>query len=325
MLMALDILEGFDLEALGHNSPEYVHLVTEAMKLAFADRNQWVADPRVVDVPVAGLLSKEYAAKRRALIRRGRAFVTAPPGDPRADKAVLDGFETTYAEPQTVESTSEPELLDGETSSFSIADKFGNLVSVTHSINSSFGSGMAVEGGGYFLNNRMPYFSLEEDDVNVLVPGKRTRHTVNPALALKDGKPYLAWNTPGGDNQPQAMLQAFLAFEHFGMNVQQAVEAPTVTSSAFRASMYPGRILGKLTMPPSSRRRGGRSAGSQGTQRAGDSAAAALSSGHLGRGGGQDGLDRSGDGHFSWRRQPGEERLRDRLVVLHSREIGPIP
>ena len=249
MLMALDILEGFDLEALGHNSPEYVHVVTEAMKLAFADRNQWVADPRVVDVPVAGLLSKEYAAKRRALIRRRRAFVTAPPGDPRAGKAVLDGFETTYAQPQTVESTSEPELLDGETSSISIADKFGNLVSVTHSNNSSFGSGMAVEGGGYFLNNRMPYFSLEEDDVNVLVPGKRTRHTVNPALALKDGKPYLAWNTPGGDNQPQAMLQAFLAFVHFGMNVQQAVEAPTVTSSAFRASMYPGRILGKLTMP----------------------------------------------------------------------------
>ena len=249
MLMALDILEGFDLEALGHNSPEYVHLVTEAMKLAFADRNQWVADPRVVDVPVAGLLSKEYAAKRRALIRRGRAFVAAPPGDPRVGKAVLDGVETTYAEPQTVESTSEPELLDGETSSFSIADKFGDLVSVTHSINSSFGSGMAVEGGGYFLNNRMPYCSLEEDEVNVLVPGKRTRHTVNPALALKDGKPYLAWNTPGGDNQPQAMLQAFLAFVHFGMNVQQAVEAPTVTSSAFRASMYPGRILGKLTMP----------------------------------------------------------------------------
>ena len=101
----------------------------------------------------------------------------------------------------------------------------------------------------YFLNNRTPYFSLEEDDVNVLVPGKRTRHTVNPALALKDGKPYLAWNTPGGDNQPQAMLQAFLAIVHFGANVQQAVEAATVTSSAFRASMYPGRIRGMLTMP----------------------------------------------------------------------------
>ncbi len=101
----------------------------------------------------------------------------------------------------------------------------------------------------YFLNNRTPYFSLEEDDVNVLVPGKRTRHTVNPALALKDGKPYLAWNTPGGDNQPQAMLQAFLAIVHFGANVQQAVEAAIVTSSAFRASMYPGRIRGMLTMP----------------------------------------------------------------------------
>ena len=108
---------------------------------------------------------------------------------------------------------------------------------------------MAVEGGGYFLNNRMPYFSLEPGSVNVIVPGKRTRHTVNPALALKDGEPYLAWNTPGGDNQPQAMLQAFLNVVHFQMNVQQAVEAATVTSSAFAASMYPGRARGMLTMP----------------------------------------------------------------------------
>ena len=85
---------------------------------------------------------------------------------------------------------------------------------------------MVVEGGGYVLNNRMPYFSLNEDNVNVLVPGKRTRHTINPALALKNGKPFLAWNTPGGDNQPQAMLQAFLNCVEFDMNVQQAVESP---------------------------------------------------------------------------------------------------
>ena len=121
----------------------------------------------------------------------------------------------------------------GETSSFSIADRFGNVVSATHSVNATFGAGIVVEGGGYVLNNRLPYFSLEPDDVNVLAPGKRTMHTICPALALKDGKPVMAWNTPGGDNQPQAMLQAFLNVVEFGMNVQHALEKATVTTRVF--------------------------------------------------------------------------------------------
>ncbi|MDA2937951.1 gamma-glutamyltransferase [Acidobacteria bacterium AH-259-A15] len=252
MLIALNILEGYHLRELGHNSPEYLHLVTEALRLAFADRNQYISDPRFVkDIPVDSLLSKDYAKRRRALIRKDRAIRgAAPPGDPRRNQAILAGHEISYEDaPQPIAQNVSPTGNDGETSSFSIADRFGNLVSVTHSVNSRFGSGMLVEGGGYFLNNRMPYYSLDEKDVNSLEPGKRTRHTVNPALALKDGKPYLAWNTPGGDNQPQAMLQAFLNVVLFGMNVQQAVEAPTVTSSGFRASMYPGRIRGMLTMP----------------------------------------------------------------------------
>ena len=250
LLIALEILEGFDLEALGHGSADYVHLVTESLKLAFADRNQWVGDPRFAETPVSGLLSEAYTAARRGLIRADRALVDTPPGDPRKGEAVLAGHEVRYADgPKPVERAASPEPANGETSSFSIADKFGNLVSVTHSNNARFGSGMVVPGGGYFLNDRMPYFRLEPEDVNVLVPGKRTRHTTNPALVLKDKKPYLAFNTPGGDNQPQAMLQAFLAFAVFGMNVQQAVEAATVTTTAFRGSMYPGRARGKLTIP----------------------------------------------------------------------------
>ena len=210
MLMALNILEGYDLEALGHNSAEYLHVVTEAMKLAFADRNQYVGDPRFVDVPTEALLSKDYAAARRELIRKDRALVTAPPGDPKAGTASLEGYTVDYAKgTEPIQSTSQPENLDGETSSFSIADRFGNLVSVTHSVNSGFGSGMAVEGTGYFLNNRMPYFSLEKDDVNALVPRKRTRHTVNPALALKDGKPYLAWNTPAATTSHRRCCRRF--------------------------------------------------------------------------------------------------------------------
>lgn len=250
MLMALNILEGFDLVAMGYNSPDYVHVVTEAMKLAFSDRNRYVADPRYEDVPTEQLLSKDYAALRRGLIRMDRAMVVAPAGDPVGMTAAAAGVAVEYESgPNAVQRVAQGVPEDGETSSFSIADQFGNLVSVTHSVNGTFGSGMVVEGTGFVLNNRMPYYSLDEEDVNVLVPGKRTRHTINPALALKDGRPYLAWNTPGGDNQPQAMLQSFLAVVHFGMNVQQAVEGPTVTSSAFAASMYPGNVRGMLTMP----------------------------------------------------------------------------
>ena len=250
MLIALNILEGFDLVEMGHNSADYVHVVTEAMKLAFADRNRYVTDPKFADVPTDELLSKDYAAERRELIRMDRAMTVAPAGDPRRGRAVADGATAQYqAQSQPVAQRESAPVEIGETSSFSIADQFGNLVSVTHSVNGTFGSGMFVDGTGIVLNNRMPYYSLDEGDVNELVPGKRTRHTVNPALALKDGKPYLAWNTPGGDNQSQAMLQAFLAVVHFGMNVQQAVEAATVTSSAFAASMYPGRVRGMLTMP----------------------------------------------------------------------------
>ena len=200
--MALNILEGFDLQRMGHNSADYVHVVTESLKLAFADRDYYIGDPRFArDMPVDGLLSQEYADLRRGLIRMDRAISgVAPPGDPRGGHAVLAGHAAAHeTQPSTRDSrpTDPQEADDGETSSFSIADQFGNLVSVTHSVNGGFGSGMVVEGLGFVLNNRMQYFSLEDDDVNVLAPGKRTRHTITPALATKDGKPFLAWNTPG--------------------------------------------------------------------------------------------------------------------------------
>ncbi len=251
MLIALNILEGFDLKDLGHNSADYVHVVAEALKLAFADRNHYISDPNFTDIPVAGLLSKSYAEQRRGLIDMARAIRgMAPPGDPRGGKAILAGHEVTYAEEATQVAVAPAEPPDdGETSSFSIADRFGNVVSVTHSVNGGFGSGMVVDGTGFVLNNRMPYHGLEDDGVNRMEPGKRPRHTINPALALKAGKPFLAWNTPGGDNQPQAMLQSFLAVAEFGMNVQQAVEAATVTSSSFRGSNYPNRAANKLALP----------------------------------------------------------------------------
>ena len=220
LLETLNILEPVDLKSMGHNSAEYVHTLMEALKLAFADRDRWVADPRFTKVPTEELLSKRYAEQRRKLIDPRRARAGAAP----------------YGTP-------------GGTSSFVVADRFGNLVSVTHSVNGTFGSGVVVEGGGFVLNNRLQYFSLDEKDVNVLAPGKRPRHTINPALALKDSKPIMAWNTPGGDNQPQSMLQAFLNVVEFGMNPQLAVEQPTVLTSNFHTSNYPQPVGDRLSVP----------------------------------------------------------------------------
>jgi gamma-glutamyltranspeptidase/glutathione hydrolase len=125
------------------------------------------------------------------------------------------------------------------------------MVSITSSLLSAFGSGMVVEDAGYFLNNRMAYFYLDEGDPNVLAPGKRTRHTINPALALRDGKPYVVFGTPGADTQPQTQLQFFLNVVEFGMNVQQALEAPAVISTGFRASYFPHEAEGTLRVPSS--------------------------------------------------------------------------
>jgi gamma-glutamyltranspeptidase/glutathione hydrolase len=200
---------------------------------------------------VSSLLSKDYAVARRKLIRTDRAIEgMAPAGDASTGAALLSGAQIRYtAAKQEIRSgTSRPES-HGETSSFSIADRFGNLVSVTHSVNGTFGSGLVVEGAGFVLNNRMPCFYLDDGNVNILAPHKRTRHTINPAMALKDGKPFLAWNTPGGDNQSQAMLQAFLGLVEFGMNPQQAVEAPTIMTTGYHDSTYPHPVAGTLVIP----------------------------------------------------------------------------
>lgn len=253
MLMALNILEGFDLRSLGHNTPRYLHVLTESFKLAFADRFPYITDPAFKrDMPIEQLLSKPYAAMRRGLIKTDRAIEgAAPPGDPRGGKAILTGHQIRYHEPGKPAAAAARDLrADGEqTSSFAIADRWGNVVSVTHSVNGGFGSGMVVEGAGFLLNNRGSYFGLDPADINVIAPGKRTRQGAIPAMALKDGKPFLAWNTPGGDTIPQTLTQAFLNVVEFGMNVQQAAEAPCAMTSNFRVSMYPQSPGSGLAMP----------------------------------------------------------------------------
>ena len=252
MLQAMNLLEGFDLRYMGHNSASYLHLVTEALKLSFADRNRYTGDPRFVPpIPITALLSKEYAAARRAAIDPNRAIEGEPaPGDPRQPSSSGDAF--AYAAPRAVPATINPWDENAElalTTYLAVVDENRNMVSITSSNLSAFGSGMVVEDAGYFLNNRMAYFSLEPGDPNVVAPGKRTRQTINPALALKNDEPYLVFGTPGADRQPQAQLQFFLNVVEFGMGVQQALEAPSVTSTSFRSSYYPHTIGGMLDTP----------------------------------------------------------------------------
>ena len=260
MLEALNILEGYKLKEMGRNSAPYLHAITEALKLSFADRNAYVGDPKFVpDIPMKELLSKEYAAARRAAIDPNKAIVGEPaPGNPRAMRPTTAGARglqasaDRYALPQPLPTDVKPfdpnEILN-LTTYLAVVDKDHNMVSITSSLLSGFGSGMVVDKGGFLMNDRMRYFYLDPKDVNSLQPGKRTRQTINPAMALKDGKPWVSFGTPGSDTQPQTQLQFFLNVAEFGMNVQEALEQPTVISNSFRDSYQPHDVKGKLLTP----------------------------------------------------------------------------
>lgn len=254
MLYALNLLEGFNLRYMGHNSAAYLHVITESIKLAFADRNQYVADPKFTpNIPMREMLSKEYAAKRRALIDPNRAIVgEAPYGDPRGGVATASGRQVAYAGPQPVPGQAnpyDPDQVLNLTTYLTVVDKDHNMVSLTSSLLSGFGSGLVPEGTGVMMNDRMKYFYLDPADVNSLQPMKRVRQTINPAMALKDGRPVVSFGTPGADTQPQTQLQFFLNFIEFGMTVQQALEQPTVISNSFRNSYHPHAVEGMLLTP----------------------------------------------------------------------------
>ncbi|MEZ5417190.1 MAG: gamma-glutamyltransferase [Vicinamibacterales bacterium] len=256
MLYALNLLEGFNLRYMGHNSAPYLHVVTESLKLAFADRNKYVADPKFTPgIPMKEMLSKDYAAKRRALIDPDAAIVgEAPYGDPRAGTATaaVSGRQMAYAPPApvpTVVNAWDPDAVINLTTYLTVVDKDHNMVSLTSSLLSGFGSGLVPEGTGVMMNDRMKYFYLDPNDVNSLQPMKRVRQTINPAMALKDGMPVVSFGTPGADTQPQTQLQFFLNFIEFGMTVQQALEQPTVISNSFRSSYHPHAVEGMLLTP----------------------------------------------------------------------------
>ncbi|MBM3223842.1 MAG: gamma-glutamyltransferase family protein, partial [Candidatus Tectomicrobia bacterium] len=201
MLEMLNLLEGFDLAALGAHSAEAIHLMVEAKKIAYADRNRVAGDPHWVDWPLQEFISKAYADERRSDIYRDRV---------NPDLARL-----------------QPVEVDGDTTYFCAADGAGNCVSWIHSLSNAFGSGYVAEGTGVLFNNRAGRgFSLTPGHPNEIAPGKRTMHTLNCYMLTQDGQPVIVGGTPGGDHQPQCNVQILTDLLDFGMDPQAAVEAP---------------------------------------------------------------------------------------------------
>ena len=231
LLQSLNILEGFDLVAMGYNSAEYIHTVIEAMKLAYDDRNAHYGDPNFETIPMKGLLSKEYASARRALIAP-KAFMGHRPGDPYPYDMV-PAREIYQPKPQG------PGGVEGnDTTSISVVDQAGNLFSSTPS-SGWIGRGAFIAGStGVPMSNRMTVFNLDPRSPNVLVGGKRPRTTLTPTIVMKDGRPYMAIGTPGADNQDQQILNVLLNHIVFKMGLQEAIEAPRISTTHFHASFF---------------------------------------------------------------------------------------
>ncbi len=272
MLQALNLLENTDLQSLGYNSARYIHLLYQAMNLAFADRDFYYGDPDFPpEEPVAGLLSKDYARARFRTIDWGRNDIEARPGDPYPFQGGEHPFPELleawpYVPPPPPEesegqaswqvaaaSTGEEGFYAG-TTSIQAADEEGWVVSVTPS--GAWVPAVVAGSTGIGLSQRLQQFVLVErmNPYNVLEPGKRPRVTLTPTLALQDGKPYLAFSVQGGDSQDQNLLQFFLNVVEWGMNVQEAVEAANINSYQMESSFgdhesEPGRLLVRADLP----------------------------------------------------------------------------
>lgn len=246
-LQQLALLEGFDLASLRAGTADYLHLVIEASKLAFADRERYYGDPEFVTVPLAGLLSKGYAEDRRALIDPNRASLELRPGNPYP-------YEDGANEP-------EPTPLraragDGGTTGTRAIDAEGNMFSATPS-GGWFYSSPVIPEMGFCLGTRCQIFWLDPPNhPNALRPGKRPRTTLTPTLVMRDGRPRMVFGTPGVDNQDQWTLQFFLNVVDFGMDLQDAIDAPAFHSTHFPASFFPkvarpGEVVVEARVPAS--------------------------------------------------------------------------
>jgi gamma-glutamyltranspeptidase/glutathione hydrolase len=249
LLQTLRILEGFDLAKMGAGSADVLHTIVESIKLAYADRDHYYADPDFAKVPATALLSPEYAAVRRALIDPRRASTEHRPGDPERGAPRL----TLGLPPQPV---GEPVEEAGDTTAVEVVDRDGNLFSATPSSGWLLGGAFVAGDTGVPMSNRMQAFRLDPGSPNVLAGGKRPRTTLTPTVVLKGGTPFLAIGTPGGDSQDQQILLVLLNIIDFGLDVQAAIEAPRVNSLHPQSSFddhraQPGVLEVERTVSPS--------------------------------------------------------------------------
>jgi gamma-glutamyltranspeptidase / glutathione hydrolase len=241
LLETLNLLEGYNLKAMGLNSPAYLHTVIEAMELAFADRDRYYGDPKFSKIPEQTLLSKEYAAERRKLIDPNHASMESRPGNLGPPIALPT---TTASSGATARDTTCVNVVDRERNVFSATPSGGWLPSV-------------IAGDtGLGLSERMQTFVLTPGHPNQLQPGKRPRVTLSPTIVLKDGRPFLALSTPGGDNQDQTILQILLNIIEFGMSPQEAIEVPRFQTEHLYASFdfhnfFPGKLNLERRIPQS--------------------------------------------------------------------------
>ncbi|MSP50467.1 MAG: gamma-glutamyltransferase family protein [Alphaproteobacteria bacterium] len=243
-LQQLALLNGRDLAGLDPVGAEFVHLVVEATKLAFADRNAYYGDPDFVEVPLPTLLSDAYNRERRKRISSAAALDT-PPG-------AIPGYQPNVAKlvrgPNIALEPRWKAAMPGDTCHLDVIDRHGNMVAATPS-GGWLPSSPVIPDLGFPLGTRGQIFSLDPAHPNALVPGKRPRTTLTPSMALRDGKPYMAFGTPGGDQQDQWSLVMFLRHVHHGMNLQEAIDAPAFHTSHFQSSFWPrGSEPGKVAI-----------------------------------------------------------------------------
>jgi gamma-glutamyltranspeptidase/glutathione hydrolase len=221
-LQILNILEGFDLRAMGRNSPKTLHTMIEAKKIAWVDRAKFYADPDFAKIPLAGLLSKQYAAERRKLIDPNHAAKTVEAGSPQNGADALPRRSGISARGRAGSSSL---IDDGDTIYMCTADDEGNMVSLIQSNYRGMGSGIVVPALGFMFQDRGELFSMDPQHANVYAPGKRPFHTIIPGFVMKDGKPWEAFGVMGGGMQPQGHVQVLTNQIDFGLNVQEAGDA----------------------------------------------------------------------------------------------------